>query len=338
MFKHLNPLILCLFISMTTFGTANASLSSMENFTSGAKTKIVPIGICENPAKLLKTLQKQMTFLHNLTSEQPIKPNGMVVWSAMYDAFGSATVDERSTMMLGQAEFVNNLRFAGQYFDEESGLHYNLMRYYDPDLGRYLTTDPLGTNGGSLNLYEYVKGNPLQGIDPRGEVFGMVVVGMAMTTMVENIFIAYAFISGLNAVVEALVALERRDCLKQSDVVMVAGMYLVLTTTAVAVSSGFGKLGFFTATALAGGASATSAIMAQFIVGLHTLSKSVVDRVDAYQSLQEQDYGLGEILLYSYLGGMLGAFPGLEGAFGAVVSSAYIKIPFPICNLCLKKE
>jgi RHS repeat-associated protein len=343
MFKHLNTLILCLIISMTTFGTANASLSSMENFTSGAKTKIVPIGVCENPAKLLKTLQKQMTLLQNLTSEQPIKPNGMVVWSAMFDAFGRATVDDRSSMMLGQAEFVNNLRFAGQYFDEESGLHYNLMRYYDPDLGRYLTVDPLGVGGGSLNLYEYAKNNPALLVDPRGELAGlgalfMVGASASMIGIAQNIFLAYAFVSGLNSVVSALVELERRGCLKQSDVVMVAGMYLVLTTTAVAVSLELGGLSVFMGAALAGTTNLLAVISTEFIVGMHTLSMTIVDKVDAYKSLEEQGFGLGKILFHAYFGGMISALPELRGAVGSVESLVYFNIPFPECNLCLKTE
>ncbi len=65
------------------------------------------------------------------------------------------------------ADVVNNLRFPGQYYDSETGFHYNWHRYYDPDSGRYLTPDPIGLEGG-LNLYVYVDGNPVNWIDPYG--------------------------------------------------------------------------------------------------------------------------------------------------------------------------
>ncbi|SET65414.1 RHS repeat-associated core domain-containing protein, partial [Thorsellia anophelis] len=59
-----------------------------------------------------------------------------------------------------------NLRFPGQYLDNESGLHYNRHRYYDPNTAQYLTPDPIGLAGG-FNPYGYVH-NPTGWIDPLG--------------------------------------------------------------------------------------------------------------------------------------------------------------------------
>jgi len=57
--------------------------------------------------------------------------------------------------------------YAGQYYDAETGLHYNYHRYYDPILGRYLRADPIGLAGG-INPYTYVQNNPVNFIDPYG--------------------------------------------------------------------------------------------------------------------------------------------------------------------------
>ncbi|KAF1031032.1 MAG: putative deoxyribonuclease RhsC [Pseudomonas sp.] len=81
------------------------------------------------------------------------------MWSAHYRAYGKIA-------RLDINRLDNPLRFQGQYFDAESGLHYNRHRYYDPDNGRYLTPDPVKLAGG-LNGYQYVP-NPTGWVDPLG--------------------------------------------------------------------------------------------------------------------------------------------------------------------------
>ena len=58
-------------------------------------------------------------------------------------------------------------RYAGYRYDNETGLYYVNARYYNPNLGRFLQTDPIGLSGGT-NLYAYVGNDPINGIDPTG--------------------------------------------------------------------------------------------------------------------------------------------------------------------------
>ena len=88
-----------------------------------------------------------------------------VVWRWESDAFGSTLANE-DPGNTGTKTTIN-LRFPGQYFDRESGLHYNMARYYDPKIGRYMSSDPIGLAGG-LNTYSYVSANPLGATDPLG--------------------------------------------------------------------------------------------------------------------------------------------------------------------------
>ena len=102
---------------------------------------------------------------HLTTPRAITRPSGQVVWRWEGDPFGAARPDQDPD---GNGKtFTYNLRFPGQYFDQETGLAYNYLRYYDPQTGRYIQADPIGLVGG-MNPYSYVEGNPLSGYDPLG--------------------------------------------------------------------------------------------------------------------------------------------------------------------------
>ncbi|WP_276584080.1 RHS repeat-associated core domain-containing protein, partial [Pseudomonas sp. RIT-PI-AD] len=78
-----------------------------------------------------------------------------------------ATPDDWAAVRDQQGDTDQPIRFQGQYHDEESGLYYNRYRYYAPDLGRYVSQDPIGLLGG-MNGYGYTGLNPIKYIDPIG--------------------------------------------------------------------------------------------------------------------------------------------------------------------------
>jgi RHS repeat-associated protein len=109
-------------------------------------------------------------FYHNDHLETPIAvtdAEGNLVWSVDFDPF-METYSENNP-----DELIQNFRFPGQYYDNETGLHYNMHRYYWPNTGRYITPDPIGLKvkgeEKSLNhLFVYVQNNPLRFVDPFG--------------------------------------------------------------------------------------------------------------------------------------------------------------------------
>ena len=90
---------------------------------------------------------------------------GIVVWQASHNPFGAATVNTDPDGNGVQQTL--NLRFPGQYYDAETGLHYNYFRDYDPGTGRYFPSDPIRLAGG-VNTFAYVGGEPTANSDPLG--------------------------------------------------------------------------------------------------------------------------------------------------------------------------
>jgi RHS repeat-associated protein len=113
----------------------------------------------QQPIAVIK--QGEVYYIHTDHLDTPrviTDTSQTIVWRWTSEAFGATLANE--DVDGDGMPFAFNLRFAGQYFDKETKLHYNYFRYYDPSTGRYITSDPIGLNGG-LNTYAYVGGNPL---------------------------------------------------------------------------------------------------------------------------------------------------------------------------------
>jgi len=122
----------------------------------------------------------QVYFFHNQPNGLPEElsdSRGNLVWRAQYKTWGSAVSESwqvfddvgrpmGQAIAGGQAVAPQNLRMQGQYLDRETGLHYNIFRYYEPDIGAFTTPDPIGLAGG-MNLHQYAP-NPIAWIDPWG--------------------------------------------------------------------------------------------------------------------------------------------------------------------------
>jgi len=145
------------YVGLTGF---NNSYGLEGTFLEADAVKVVPTYIPGGTSNL--------RFIHgdHLGTPQIVTDeSGAVIWSARYLPFGEAATDEDSDAD-GNA-YTLDLRFPGQYYDEESGLHYNHFRTYDPTLGRFLESDPIGMEGGP-NPFLYAKAHPMRFTDPLG--------------------------------------------------------------------------------------------------------------------------------------------------------------------------
>jgi len=130
----------------------------------------------------------QQTFWYhtdlNGLPERLTDEEGDVVWRGQFSSWGETEYESGGSRLA----VPQNLRFQGQYLDRETGLHYNLFRYYDPVMGRFTQPDPIGLVGG-INLYQYGP-SPLSWIDPLG-LSG------------DNVFIHYTDKAGFENIMKA---------------------------------------------------------------------------------------------------------------------------------------
>jgi RHS repeat-associated protein len=141
------------------------SITATATDDKGASTTSAAASITVNPAQA-----KGVFYIlpdHLGTPRAVTDESNKIVWKndPLGEPFGADAPDEDPD---GDGQkFTLNLRFPGQYFDQETGTSYNYFRDYDPSTGRYIESDPIGLKGG-VNTYAYVGGNPLSQTDPLG--------------------------------------------------------------------------------------------------------------------------------------------------------------------------
>jgi RHS repeat-associated protein len=152
--------------SFTWSGVPQGSylLTARATDNHGATVTSAPVAIT------VRSAVAQLYFIHvdHLNTPRLVaNAQGQTVWLwHQAEPFGDNVPDENPS---GLGAFDLPLRLPGQYFDKETNLHYNYFRDYDPSLGRYVQSDPMGLLAG-LNTYVYVHANPLRFVDPTGLV------------------------------------------------------------------------------------------------------------------------------------------------------------------------
>jgi RHS repeat-associated protein len=148
-------------LTIQSAGTCSVSADQAGNDNYSAATKVTVTISIDTPAQLYYIHADHLGTPRVITKAT----DNTKVWEWRNDdAFGNNPPDESPS---GLGQFVFNLRFPGQYYDAETGLHQNWMRDYDPSGGRYIQSDPIGLDGG-INTFAYVESTPLTLIDPEG--------------------------------------------------------------------------------------------------------------------------------------------------------------------------
>lgn len=109
------------------------------------------------PVSVLESSAAQYVHTDHLGTPRSVSDGSTTIWRWEADPFGSTQAQEDADG--DGTPFSYNLRFPGQYWDTETGLHYNYFRTYSPGTGRYVKSDPIGLAGGP-NSYEYVYSDP----------------------------------------------------------------------------------------------------------------------------------------------------------------------------------
>lgn len=117
------------------------------------------------PVAVIDGTDEYYVHTDHLGTPRIITDGNTVIWRWESGPFGEDAAQEDPDG--DSTDFTYNLRFPGQYYDSETGLHYNYFRDYDPLIGKYVQSDPAGPSGG-INTYAYALNDPLGNVDRLG--------------------------------------------------------------------------------------------------------------------------------------------------------------------------
>lgn len=233
-----------------------------------------------------------------------------------YDAWGTCVVVNNDGAEIADANHIGNLnpfRYRGYYYDVETKLYYLKTRYYDPEVGRFMTIDgieyldPETING--LNLYAYCGNNPVMRVDENGNAWWHWLLGAVAVVVLVAVVVASAIVTGG----ASLVAM---------------GVGFAIGATASVVSQGVTNVingnGFFDniniGTVLIGGLAGAAFAGAAFVPGLGGLAGAFGIGLAANVATSSiEQKSIGEILFNGLVGGLAA---GLAFGFGQFLSNA----------------
>lgn len=138
------------------------------------------------------------------TPQKITDASAVIVWDGVFDPFGNpqyltgAGIWDTSKWdnFTWDADLsLTNLRFPGQYADAETSLNQNWFRDYDPSIGRYIQSDPIGLRAGS-NTYSYAEANPLRKWDPNGQIVPVAIAACLLDPVCVTLAAVTAYETG----------------------------------------------------------------------------------------------------------------------------------------------
>ena len=141
-------------------GSYSLTAKATDNLGATTTSAVVPVAVTKNAPKMYDIHADHLNTPRVITDS-----SGTEVWRWDSAPFGETAANEEPMQATGKFTF--NFRFPGQYWDAETGLHYNYFRDYDPASGRYVESDPIGLVGG-INTFTYVDSNSLSFMDSYG--------------------------------------------------------------------------------------------------------------------------------------------------------------------------